>query len=717
MFTFAQTGRLPNLGRCMLRSLGWMAANLLLFAPRRKVWLTIEVFPRASLPGIERDQLNRFLEDWYNQQGPETPVYVPYHRLFGRRSFSFPGLEGAGEIEWDKIRASTRDAVNEMIAEQLGETLQPEEMLPGTTLDRLGLDSLERMELALKIEDRFGFRSDRVADTLGELWALAEGLSTGATDDNVTVPAAWNKQLPPEGPSAPLADTLAEAFVRRAVAHPDEIAVADRLAGVLTYRRLLVGCSLLSKRFANLPSEAVGILLPASAAAETTFFGIHLAGKLPVMMNWTTGPANLAHAVRTLDVRHVVTSRQFVDRLRIEVEGAEYVFLEDIRETMGKVELAGAMVASYLTPRSFLRAAPNQDPDDAAVVLFTSGSESTPKAVPLTHRNLLTNCHAAIAASGITRSDVILGALPPFHSFGLLGNVIAPAVAGIRVVFHPDPTDARGLVRATAKYRTTVLITTPTFLGYIFAAAKTEDLKSLRIIVTGAEKCSDSLFTRSAQLAPDAAVLEGYGITECSPVVSANRVGNSKAGTVGQPVEGVEVCVIDPDNGRQLPHGQTGMLLVRGPSVFAKYLNFDGPDPFVELNSKRWYKTGDLVMLDDEQFIHFRGRLKRFLKAGGEMISLPALEEPLTRHYPPTDDGPQVAVEGVETPDGRHIVLFCTQEVPLREANQILADAGLRGVMRLDQSRPIDAIPVLGTGKTDYKALRKMVADETETHS
>lgn len=251
------------------------------------------------------------------------------------------------------------------------------------------------------------------------------------------------------------------------------------------------------------------------------------------------------------------------------------------------------------------------------------------------------------------------------------------------------------------------MITTPTFLGYIFSAAKTEDLKSLRIIVTGAEKCPDALFTRSAQLAPDAAVLEAYGITECSPVVSANRVGRSKAGTVGQPVDGVEVRVIDPDTDHVLPNGQTGMLLVRGPSIFAGYLNYDGPDPFVELDSERWYKTGDLVMLDGEQFIHFRGRLKRFLKAGGEVISLPALEEPLTRRFPPTDDGPQVAVEGVETPDGRHIVLFSTQEIPLREANQILADTGLRGVMRLDQSRRIDAIPVLGTGKTDYKAMRK----------
>jgi long-chain-fatty-acid--[acyl-carrier-protein] ligase len=169
--------------------------------------------------------------------------------------------------------------------------------------------------------------------------------------------------------------------------------------------------------------------------------------------------------------------------------------------------------------------------------------------------------------------------------------------------------------------------------------------------------------------------------------------------------------VVDPETNRPLETGQTGMLLVRGPTIFDGYLHYDGPDPFIELDGRRWYRTGDLVRLDEEGFIHFQGRLKRFLKAAGEMISLPALEEPLARRYPPTEDGPQVAVEGVETPEGRHIVLFTTAEISLREANAALAEAGFRGVMRLDEVRRLDAIPVLGTGKTDYKVLRRMVAE------
>jgi len=197
-------------------------------------------------------------------------------------------------------------------------------------------------------------------------------------------------------------------------------------------------------------------------------------------------------------------------------------------------------------------------------------------------------------------------------------------------------------------------------------------------------------------------------------VVAANRPGRIKQGTVGLPLRDVEVLVVDPDTHQPVPSGTTGMLLVRGPSVFGGYLHYDGPDPFVEVDGQRWYVTGDLVQIDPEGFIHFRGRLKRFLKIGGEMVSLPALEEPLAQRWPPTDSGPQVAVEGIDAPGGRRIVLFTTQDIALREANAVLAEAGFRGVMRLDEVRRVDTIPVLGTGKTDYKVLRQALTAEAE---
>ena len=303
--------------------------------------------------------------------------------------------------------------------------------------------------------------------------------------------------------------------------------------------------------------------------------------------------------------------------------------------------------------------------------------------------------------------------LPPFHSFGLTGNVLLPVVAGIRSVRHADPTDARGLVRLIEIYRPTMLFTTPTFLGYILAACSGDELRSLKKIITGAERCPDATFAACRRLAPDATILEGYGITECSPVVAANRLNRVKAGSIGGPVRHVETIVVDPDTHEPVAAGATGMLLVRGRSIFKGYHRHDGPSPFVEAVGHTWYRTGDLVSADADGFFTFRGRLKRFLKAAGEMISLPALEEPFQRRFPPDDNGPRVAVEGIETPGGRHVVLFTTFDLPLRDASEILLADGLRGVMRLDQIHRLDRIPVLGTGKTDYTSLRRLV---TELH-
>ncbi|MEN6493329.1 MAG: AMP-binding protein [Thermoguttaceae bacterium] len=715
MFSYAQTGRAPNLARCVVRGLGWVFASLIFFLPRRNVTMTVELLDRRDLPGLSREKLNRFLEEWYNREGREAPTFVPYHHLFGPREFHYPNLTADRQVDLSKIRAATIKTVNSLVEEHVGRPLDEGEKQPDMLLDRIGLDSLDRMDIAMKIEDRFGFRSDRVAATLGELWSLAEGQLNGSGDTPLEVPELWHR--PPSTLETPtiLAETMAEALVRRALEHLDDVATADRVSGVLTYRKLLVATQLMARRFGPLPGEAIGVLLPASVAADIVFFALHRAGKLPVLLNWTTGPANLAHAVETLKIRRVITSRKLIDRLGIQVRGAEYVFLEDVKAGIGKPEAIRALLGTYLLPGRQLRSVPRPNPDDPAVVLFTSGSESTPKAVPLSHRNLITNARSSLAVLKATRTDAILGFLPPFHSFGIMGTVVTPILAGVRVVHHPDPTDAVGLVRTIAAYRATIPVTTPTFFSYMLGVATPDDLRSLRIVVTGAEKCPDAVFARAKQMAPQMTIIEGYGITECSPVVAGNRPENVKQGTIGPPVNDVEVLVVDPETRQPLPTNTTGLLLVRGPSVFKGYLNYNGPDPFAEVAGKRWYVTGDLVKIDDEGFIHFQGRLKRFLKVGGEMVSLPALEEPFQDRYPATENGPQVAVEGIETPDGRWIVLFTTQDLSLREANAILAAAGFRGVMRLDEVVRLESIPVLGTGKTDYKVLRKMVTERVQS--
>lgn len=703
----------PRLIPRLFQGAGILLSNLLLLTPRRHLTMQLEGFTAAERPAPDRAVLNPWLEGWYNSDAPEQPTFVPYHFVFGPRTHEFPPPPRLGpNLDLSKVKPATQQAIAMILAEKLHRELDPAENTADTTFNQLGIDSLEATEITLQVEQQFGFTSDTVPTTVGGLWALAEGLIEKGPPK--PPPAVWFKPPSDTEPLKILGETIPEAFFNRALAHPKDVAAADDLAGALTYERLLIGTLTMARRFEQLPGDNVGLLLPASVAADIAFLGLHLAGKLPIVLNWTTGPANLEYAAQLTQLTHVVTSRAFIDRTHIEVPGTTFVFLEDIRKGVGKVELLRRLLAVRLFSsaiRSRVLGRLPGDPHRPAVVLFTSGSEKAPKAVPLTHANIIADQRGAVPPQKLTRADSVLGFLPMFHSFGLTIAGLFPILAGAKVVHHPDPTDAGALVRKLAAYQTTILIATPTFIGFMLARCQKGDLDSIRIIVVGAEKCPDEIFERVAELAPQAHVLEGYGVTECAPCVSVNPVDAIRRGTIGKPLPNVAVTVVDLESGEPVPANTRGMLLVSGPTVFPGYLTPGAESPFRELDGKRWYVTGDLAALDDAGYIVFHGRLKRFLKAGGEMISLPALEEPFYRKYPPTEEGPQVAIEGIELPGGgRMVVLFTTFDLPLREANAVLHAEGFRGVMRLDEVRRVDAVPLLGTGKIDYKVLRGMIA-------
>jgi long-chain-fatty-acid--[acyl-carrier-protein] ligase len=712
MFTWADGP--PGLMSAFVRGLGLWIANLFVFAPRRKVTVALEAFGPDQRPQPTREALNRWLEEWYNADTPrEEPTFVPRHFLFGPRTHTYPPpVTDTREFDLSKVKPETKAAVAHIIEEKLKRPLAPDENTAAATFLQLGLDSLDAMDVALAVEQRFGFGSDSVPTSLGGLWAIAEGLAQTAPPK--PPPPGWFD--PPAGtePLSIRGETISAAFLNQAVARKNQVIAADDIAGGVTYARMIVGAWALSAHFRALGSPNVGLLLPASVACDLAFLGLHLAGKLPVVLNWTTGPGNLAHAAKLMGLTHVVTSRAFVDRTQVQVAGTRYLFLEDVRASVGRFGLLRRMLAVRWfggSVKSVLLKRVSDDPHRPAVVLFTSGSEKAPKAVPLTHANIISDQRGCLAALAIDRHNSALGFLPMFHSFGLTVTGLLPLFVGVRIVHHPDPTDSGALARKIAAYRLTLVAGTPTFTSYIFERARPGDLDSLTLIVVGAEKAPENLFERAKQIAPNAEVLEGYGITECAPVVSVNRPGAVRPGTIGQPVPGVDVRVTDLETKAVLPPGQMGMLHVAGPTVFPGYIGYDGPPPFETLGGRKWYVTGDLAALDEAGAIVFHGRLRRFLKAGGEMISLPALEEPFARRYPPTDQGPRVAVEGVETPGGRCIVLFTTEPIEVRAANALLQEEGFRGVMRLDEVRSVEKIPTLGTGKTDYKVLRALIAD------
>jgi long-chain-fatty-acid--[acyl-carrier-protein] ligase len=330
--------------------------------------------------------------------------------------------------------------------------------------------------------------------------------------------------------------------------------------------------------------------------------------------------------------------------------------------------------------------------------------------VPLSHANLLANLRDLSKIFYFKPSDRMIGILPPFHSFGLTGTSLLPLCSGLKVVYHPNPTEGIALARIIEAYRVSILVGTPTFLSVITRAARDEQVASLRLVVTGAEKCPEQLYETLERRWPHLSVVEGYGITECSPVVSCNRERAPRRGTIGYALPSVEFAVVDLETGERLEAGRAGMLLVRGPSIFNGYLHHDGETPFINFEGKSWYRTGDLVNEEPDGLLIFAGRLKRFVKLGGEMVSLPAVEEALLARFGNDQDQEIIlAVEAAAAETNPELVLFSTRNITREEANFAIRDVGLSPLHNIRSVKTLDAIPILGTGKTDYLKLKSLL--------
>ena len=705
------SGHAPRLGALARRAVGALLANGIFFGPRRTV--SIEFAEPADLPRqADRATLNRALEAFYNVETPAA-TYVPYTwwEAGGMRELPEPDSGRADRRLLDEIPAATRELVMSHLKEVTGRSrITPEDQLSRD----LGLDSLALVDLAMWIEHEFGFPVgdggglERVEDVL--LAARGE-LSATVPAELKPVPAVWFEHSGPAGRAGvPSGATLLDVLIDQVRQGPGRVVLADPASGVKTYREAITAILVLKTEVERLAGDYVGIMLPASAGAGLVYFAVLAAGKIPVMVNWTVGVRNMTHSLDLLGVRHVLTAGALVQRLEAQTEGLaalkpRFVLLEDLSRRIGWRRKVTALVRSRVGWVAVLRSARRHE---TAVVLFTSGSESLPKAVPLTHTNILTNLKDLCRVFEFRHDDRLIGMLPPFHSFGLVITTVLPLLSGVPVVYHPNPTEGAMLARLIQAYRVTLLVGTPTFLNGIVRAVKSTELDSLRAVISGAEKCPEQLYALVKKLWPQVSVVEGYGITECSPVVSVNDVTSPQPGTIGKVLPSVEVAIVDVSGGSRVERGQQGLLLVRGPSIFGGYLNFDGASPFVEFDGRTWYRTGDLVTEAADGVLTFAGRLKRFVKLGGEMISLPAIEEVLNRHYVrASDDGPVLAVEATPVELNPELLLFTVREVEREEVNRRLREAGLSALYNIRTVIKLDVIPVLGTGKTDYRALKE----------
>jgi long-chain-fatty-acid--[acyl-carrier-protein] ligase len=631
--------------------------------------------------------------------------------------------EAGRQGEAADVPAASREQVIRHLRDITGRaTIRDEDRLAAD----LNLDSLSVVDLALWVESEFGFvvvdggALESVADVL---LAARGSFVMGAPAALKPVPSKWSVRA--AGPLAaasrrgqvalsertgiPEGITLTSVFLRQAGSDPDRVILADQISGVKTYRDVMVAVWALKSAIAKIPGDYVGIMLPASVAAAIAFLATLFAGKIPVMVNWTVGVRNMTHSLGLLGVKGVLTSGRVVQKIESQSGDlgelkSRFIMLEDVGRGLGLSARLGAWVVARVGWRRKLGAV---KPPETAVVLFTSGSESLPKAVPLTHANLLANLRDVCAVFRVGPEDRLIGILPPFHSFGLTATLLLPVCTGVPVVYHSNPTEGAMLARLIEAYGVTLLVGTPTFLAGILRTVQGSELITLRAAISGAEKCPAQLRETIQRLCPQLKVIEGYGITECSPVVSLGDDEKPLAGTVGKVLPSVEFAVVDLETGRRVAPGGTGMLYVRGPSIFGGYLNDEGPSPFVEWEGKRWYRTGDLVTGDAAGVLTFAGRLKRFVKLGGEMISLPAIEEVLARRYvKATDADPVLAVEASAVELNPELVLFTIRDLDREEVNTLIKAAGLSSLHNIRIIRKLDRIPTLGTGKIDYRALR-----------
>lgn len=480
------------------------------------------------------------------------------------------------------------------------------------------------------------------------------------------------------------------------------IIIEDAMTGQLTYRRLFTAARVLGGKINALAQgDTIGVLLPNSNGVVITLLSIWSSGKAAAMINYTAGPANVTAAMKTAAVKTVLSSRAFVEKAAIgdivtaiEAAGARVIWLEDVRAKINIVDkLLGA--AMWRLPLGTSLA------EKPAVVLFTSGSEGSPKAVVLSHRNLIANAMQVEARLALSPADKLLNVLPVFHSYGLTGGTILPLLIGVRTFFYPSPLHYKLIPDLARNARPSIMFATDTFLSAYAKSADDDDFSSLRLVVAGAEPLKAET-RRVWKERFGAELVEGFGMTEAAPVVAVNTATHGRHGSVGRLLPGMEVK-LEPVEGID----EGGRLWVRGPNVMMGYMTAEQPGVLQPLQGM--HDSGDIVSLDKDGFVTIRGRAKRFAKIAGEMVSLGAVEI-LAQALWPEERHAVVAVPDKRR--GERIVLVTTEDEADANALRLYSKkAGVAELMVPSDIIRVDDIPLLGSGKTDYTLTRKLAIE------
>jgi len=497
---------------------------------------------------------------------------------------------------------------------------------------------------------------------------------------------------------------LHQHFVKIARRYGNKVAFIDRTSDKrVTYSKALIASLILSEKFKKYPEGFLGIMIPTSAGSALTILGTLMSGKTPVMINYSTGAANNAiYAQKKCTFKTIITSKALLEKINCPVvEGM--VFIEDIMEGISAGEKLKAALKAKLPAPLILRMVHGGQEDDNVVILFTSGSEKDPKAVQLTHRNIASNIESFSKAVNIYDHDIMLANLPFFHVFGLTVNLWTPLYFGMTIVAYANPLDYKMVCSVVREEKPTIIVGTPSFLWGYLRKSERDDFASVRLIVSGADKCPETL--RKEFLDRHGIILyEGYGATETSPVISTNTPEHNKPGSVGKVLPDVMVRIENYETGKECGIGEVGRILVKGDLVMKGYL-----DDFEETSMRirhGWYDTGDMGYLDADGFLWHSGRLRRFIKIGGEMVSLVKVEDVLQKCLPEN-----INCSVVEVPDalkGVRIIAAVTGKVDEKKILKQMSEQ-LPNIALPKQFVVIEELPKMGSGKVDFRTVTDMV--------
>lgn len=720
--SWAWTWKSPNLFAFALKGLRFILWNLIFFVPKRKVEIEIKD-STALLHKVEKkwiDAFNQELEKIYNAKWEEKLNYMT--GLFWYNTTK--NKKEPAVIEWsikDLKRSSFNgnadipaDVLNKVsaIVKKIKPEFSGKIWLDTNLILDCFFDSLDMAEMKSTVQSAFSDASNPPLldlKTVGDVAMMA--IWQSATTEEMK-PCEWKysgdnkliyahiKELINENSTIL---TLMKESLKR---NKSDGFCYDSIFGVQSRNDFLIKAYLIADLLKKMPWERIAIMLPSLSATSLLVVGCYLAKKVPVMLNWTQSEEAFSHCIKSQNVKVILTAKSFFQKVQTPwLQKYEMTFFEDVLKDISLIQKLTAVckAMTFKIPT---------DISKVAVVLFTSWSESLPKTVELTHENILNDLLWAAGIVGIKVNDVEICYLPPFHSFGFALWIVMPLISWARIVFTPDPNDSKTIADLVEHTKSSFLCSTPTFLNGIVQIAKDDQLKTLRIAIVWAEKCPKDLFTRFSKKAPNATIIEWYGITECSPVIAVNpfkRNAEIKRWTVWLPILGQTVKILDLDTHKEQPAKKEWMIYVSGLNVFGWYVDKKLESPFEEFDGKKWYKTGDLGYLDKDGYLTISGRLKRFVKIAWEMISLPAIETVLSRKWKHSDGTECLAIEAEENDWNVKLTLFTTEKLWTNEVNDFLHSQWMTNLVNIASIIQLKEIPMLGTWKVDHVQLKSIL--------